>query len=332
MPREKGDPATGRPSAQTNSPVPSAPAMAQGSRIAAVLAVAAMAVVGFLSTAFRNLGRVHEHHQSARVSREKILEFMRTKNLLGRSKFLPDLSAKHGEISFQDIALKGALDNVTATAPAGARVAIVGPNGAGKSTLLHIVARLIDPDAGSVSIDGQDISQHNLKSVRGAIGVVSPDLPLLRGSIDFNLRYRCPDAPPEEVEREHKLCDLDELLKRLPEGKKYRLQEGGNNLSLGQRHRLAVARALLCDPKILIVDEIDANLDPNAASVLDQVLDNFSGTVLMVTRSEARLAKADFLWHLVDGRLEYTTDQRKRQHPEHISANDIKNMNKALSS
>lgn len=269
--------------------------------------VAAMAVVGFISSAFRNLGRVHEHHQSAQVSRSKIYEFMRTKNLKGRSSSLPDLVVDQGEICFQNVSLKDALENITTTAPAGSRVALVGSNGAGKSTLLNIVARLIDPDSGSVSIDGQDISKSNLKSIRNAIGIVSPDLPLLRGSVGYNLRYRLPDASPEDVAKVRELCELDTLIDHLPGGEAFRIQESGKNLSLGQRHRLAVARALLGDPKILIIDEIDANLDPDAASVIDRVLDRHPGTVLMVTRSETRLEKADILWHLANGRLEKTT-------------------------
>ncbi len=275
--------------------------------------VAAMAVVGFLSNAFRDLGRVHEYRQSARVSERKILQFMRTKTLRGRSRSLPGLEVSRGEVQLENIVLGDILHGVTVSAPAGARVALVGPNGSGKSTLLHVVARLIDPDEGRVLIDGQDLAACNLGSVRNAIGIISPDLPLLRGSAGYNLRYRWPCATPSEVAKVVALCALDELWEALPGGEEYRLQEAGQNLSLGQRHRLAVARALLGNPAILIVDEIDANLDPHAARVLDRVLDDFPGTILMVTRSESRLARSDFLWYLEDGRL--TKVEEKRQPP-----------------
>jgi len=265
--------------------------------------VAAMAVVGFLSNAFRDLGRVHEHRQSYRVSQQKILDFLGTRTMRGRSASLPPLVVSAGTVAFEGIGLKGSLRDITATAPGGSRVALVGPNGAGKSTLLQIAARLIDPTAGRVLIDGQDLVKCHIESVRSVIGIVSPDLPLLRGSVRYNLRYRWPCATETEVARVKNLCSLDEFLENLPGGEDYRLHEAGQNLSLGQRHRLAVARAILGDPALLIVDEIDANLDPQAAMVLDRVLDEFSGTILMVTRSPSRLARADYFWHLDGGRL-----------------------------
>jgi len=275
-----------------------------------------MAVVGVLSNAFRDLGRVHEHHQSARISEQKILEFLRTRTMRGRSPKLPPLVVTEGTISFEGVSLAGGLSDITATAPGGSRIALVGPNGAGKSTLMQVAARLIDPSAGKVLIDGQDLVKCNLESVRSVIGIISPDLPLLRGSVRYNLLYRWPCATYSEVVRVRKLCSLDDFLETLPGGEDYRLQEAGQNLSLGQRHRLAVARAILGDPALLIVDEIDANLDPQAGEVLDRVLDEFSGTILMVTRAESRLARADFFWHLDAGRLVRIEDRRELSNPD----------------
>ena len=265
--------------------------------------VAAMAVVGFLSNAFRDMGRVHEYLQTFRVSRQKIIEFMQTKQLRGRSPKRPSLQVEKGAIELQNIHLRGALKNISASIPGGTRLAIIGDNGAGKSTLLQLIARLVDPSKGKILIDGQDIGQCNLASVREAIGIVSPDLPLLKGSVRKNLRYRQPEAPDEEVERVNKLCKIETLLKQLPHGEDFRVQEGGENLSLGQRHKLAIARALLGQPSILIVDEIDANLDRQAAQVLQRVIREFPGTVLMVSRSPESLALADIYWHLEKGKL-----------------------------
>jgi ABC-type multidrug transport system fused ATPase/permease subunit len=273
--------------------------------------VAAMAVVGFISNAFRDLGRVHEHLQNYRVSRRKIVEFLRTRTMRGRSADLPELVIRNGTVSFDKVSLAGGVEEFTATAPGSARVAILGPNGAGKSTLLQIVARLIDPDSGRVLIDGQDLGQCNLASVRSRIGIVSPDLPLLRGSVRYNLSYRWPSATASELSRVKELCGLEELFETLPGGEEYRLQESGQNLSLGQRHRLALARAILGDPALLIVDEVDANLDPHVEAVFDRVLDNFPGTVLMVTRSASRLKRADYIWHLDEGRLASIEDLRQ---------------------
>jgi ABC-type multidrug transport system fused ATPase/permease subunit len=265
--------------------------------------VAAMAVVGFLASTFRSLGRVHEYYQSAEVSKRKLLEFLRTRRLKGRGLNLPPLQVREGRLEFQDITLNGILQGFSATAPGGCRIALLGANGAGKSTLLHVAARLVDPDAGQVLIDGQNLAECDLGSVRAAIAVISSDLPLLRGSIGYNLRYRWPCAPEEEVARIKQLCALDEMLAEFPDGEEHKLDEAGKNLSLGQRHRLALARALVGHPAVLIVDEIDANLDTHVGGILDRVIESFPGTVLMVTRSPQRLARADYLWRLQDGRL-----------------------------
>jgi ABC-type multidrug transport system fused ATPase/permease subunit len=283
--------------------------------------VAAMAVVGFLSTAFSDLGRVHEYLQAYRVSKQKILEFMDTRQLRGRSSKLPSLQVSTGEIEIQKIRIRGVLKNLSGTIPGGARLAILGDNGAGKSTLLQVIARLVDPDRGKVLIDGQDIRRCNLASVREAIGIVSPDLPLLKGSVRYNLHYRQPDASSEELERVYRLCKIDDLLSQLPGGEDFRLKEGGENLSLGQRHKLALARALLGQPSILIVDEIDANLDQQAIKVFEEVLRTFSGTVLMVSRFENRLALADHYWHLENGKLQATEISDKKAVTMMSSAN-----------
>ena len=270
--------------------------------------VAAMAVVGFLSNAFRDLGRVHEYLQAYRVSKKKIIEFMDTTPLRGRSSKLPPLQVSKGEIELQGIRLRGVLRGISGTIPGGSRLAIIGDNGAGKSTLLQVIARLVDPDRGKVLIDSQDIRRCNLASVREAIGIVSPDLPLFKGSVRYNLQYRKPDASAEELSRVRKLCKIDSLLEQLQGGEDFRIKEGGVNLSLGQRHKLALARAILGQPAILIIDEIDANLDSQAILVLEDVLNAFSGTVLMVSRFEDRLAMADYYWHLKDGKLDAVTE------------------------
>jgi ABC-type multidrug transport system fused ATPase/permease subunit len=265
--------------------------------------VAALAVVGFLVGPLRGLGRVHEYYQAARVSREKVEDFLQTRRMRGRSPRREALTPADGTIRVEGVSVAGALSDVSAIVEGGQRVALLGANGSGKSTLLYVIARLVDPDAGRVLIDGQELGECNIASVRRAISLVSPDLPLLRGSLESNLRYRWPDAPDEEVARVRRICGLDELLDKLPRGARFRVQEGGQNLSLGQRHRLTMARALLGNPAILLLDEFDANLDEETRALLDVVLEEFPGTVVMITRDEARIARADCIWRLEEGRM-----------------------------
>lgn len=264
---------------------------------------AALAVVSFLSTAFRDFGRVHEYFQAYRVSKTKIIQFMQTKRLRGRSSKRPSLEVPSGTIELDKVSLGEVLQDISATIPGGSRVAIMGNNGTGKSTLLQVLARLVDPSSGTIMIDGQNIGQCNLGSVRNAIGIVSPDLPLIKGSVRKNLRYRSPGESPENIERVKKLCRIDELISQLPGGEDFRIREGGTNLSLGQRHKLSIARALVGDPAILIVDEIDANLDQQTTRVFQQVIDSFPGTVLVVSHSHEITVLADILWKMEAGKL-----------------------------
>ena len=281
--------------------------------------VAALAVVGFLVGPLRGLGRVHEYYQAARVSREKVDDFLQTRRMRGRSPRRPALEPAAGRIELDTVTVSGALHGVSASVAGGERVALLGANGSGKSTLLYVIARLVDPDAGRVLIDGQELGECNLGSVRRAISLVSPDLPLLRGTVGANLRYRWPDAPDEEVARVRRICGLDDLLQKLPRGDRFRVQEGGQNLSLGQRHRLTMARALLGKPAILLLDEFDANLDEETRSLLDDVLEDYPGTVVMITRDEGRIARADRVWRLEEGRMVEDRDLRNAHGTERAS-------------
>ena len=134
---------------------------------------------------------------------------METTRLRGRSSKLPALHISDGTIELQKVSIRGVLRSISGTISGGSRLAITGDNGAGKSTLLQVIARLVDPDRGKVLIDGQDIRRCNLTSVREAIGIVSPDLPLLKGTVRYNLKEvdatvrrlrREADGPPRPVE------------------------------------------------------------------------------------------------------------------------------------
>lgn len=265
--------------------------------------VGAMTIVGLLLPALRDLGRVHEYWHGFQVASERIERFLELPNLVNERPNAPDLTVERGQLELRQVSVTGVFEDLNVVAPAGGVIAIVGPNGAGKSTLLALAARLLDPDQGEVRLDGRDFARHSLASVRRAVGMVSAELPLLKGSIARNLRYRWPEAPPEEVERVCALCGVDELLAELPEGAQTRLLEDGKNLSPGQRQRIALARALLGDPALLLLDEVEANLDARAEAVVDRVLARHCGTVLMVTHRRDRLFRADEIWHVADGRL-----------------------------
>lgn len=265
--------------------------------------VAAMTIVGLLVPPLRDLGRVQEYWHNSRVALQKVKQFLKTPSLVTQTANAPDIKLGAGRLEFDGVSLEGSLHKVSAIAEPGQIVALVGPNGAGKSTLISLAARLIDPDEGVIRLDGQDLKQHSIKSVRRAIGMAGPDLPLLRGTVAKNLCYRWRNAPIEEITRVWQLCGVEKVLAELSQGEETRVTEGGKNLSAGQRQRIALARAILGNPSLLLLDEVDANLDAQATDVVDRVLAEHKGTVLIITHRKERLAAADVIWYLENGRL-----------------------------
>ena len=260
--------------------------------------IAAMMVVSMLAPALRDLGRVHEYWRGARVSREKIQQFLTAGGRIWQQRGAPELKVSSGIIEFQNIHVGDSIRDFSQRAEAGQRIALVGPNGAGKSTLLALVARLFDPDEGRILIDGQDIAKCSLQSLRVNIGIAGPDLPLLRGSVERNLKYRLPQASKQQLDEIFHLCGINQLIASLPQGLRTRITDGGKNLSAGQRARISLARALLGAPSILLLDEADANLDKDAASLIEQLLQNYAGTILMVSHRHPRLNQMDQVWQL----------------------------------
>ncbi|MCB1950270.1 ABC transporter ATP-binding protein [Nitrosomonas sp.] len=265
--------------------------------------IAALTVVSLLAPKLRDLGRVQEYWHGYCVARQKMIAFLETPVLVTDMPDAKALQPKTGKIEFHKVSALGILHDITVVADAGSVIAVVGPNGSGKSTLLSLVGRLIDPDKGHILIDGQNIGLCSRSSVRRSVSISGSDFPLLRGTIEKNIRYGCPEASQEEYDRIVELCAIDQILVTLPDGAQTRIAEGGVGLSSGQRQRIALARALLCKPSILLLDEADANLDIQTNLIIDNVLAEFAGTVLLVSHNPGRISKADKIWFMVNGRI-----------------------------
>lgn len=270
------------------------------------LVVAAILTSRLLATPVRALGLAHDYWHRSLVSRQKLHEF-----LCGPTRELdpPDqarLTVRRGRLEFRNVTVPGALEQVTLKAQSGQLVAVAGPGGSGKSTLLGLVARLVEPTSGEVRIDGQRLADITPRSTFRKVGMVSPDLPLLRGSVRRNLTYRLRDVPPEELRRVVYATGLDRLLAELPHGLRTKVLQGGRNLSVSQRQRIALGRALLGDPPILLLDEPTATLDPRARQDFWQALVHHHGTVLLVSNDPTELAMADQVWMLDNGRVAET--------------------------
>ena len=198
------------------------------------------------------------------------------------------------------------LENVSLEIPAGRTLAITGPNGAGKSTLLHLLLGLHRPQSGRLLADGVAYDTLDLAALRRAMGVVAQDPVLFPGTILENLTYGTPGATLDEVRRAAKLAMADEFIAPLPLGYETPVGENGALLSGGQRQRLAMARALLRRPRLLILDEPTNHLD---APAVNRLLDNLrrlepAPTIVIISHEPRVLAAADRVFHLPEKRLE----------------------------
>lgn len=264
--------------------------------------VAALLIAGVLAGRLPEIGRVQELRQAAAVGREKAGAFLDLPLLPAPPPGAPDLPAGPGVLELDGLRIDGVLDDAHAVAHTGEVVAVTGPNGAGKSTLLSVIAGLLPADAGTVLLDGEDLTACSADSMRAAIGIVGPDLPLLSGTVDENVRYRRRDASEQELHDIAQLCGLDEVYAALPRGAATRVGENGHGLSAGQRQRVALARALLGNPRVLLFDEADVHFDAEGRELMRRVLAEHRGCALVVTHAPEAVA-ADVEWRLQDGGL-----------------------------
>jgi len=199
-----------------------------------------------------------------------------------------------------------ALRGVNLRVPAGLTTAFVGPSGAGKTTLMHTVARLLDPTEGAVLLDGHDLRDVTLTSLRSRMALVTQRARLFGGTLAENVAYARPDASREDVERAGRAARVDEIVARLPDGWDTVLDESGAGLSGGERQRVAIARAVLRDPEILLLDEPTSALDPENERLVQDALAELSRgrTTLLVAHRRSTVERADHVVVLCDGRVE----------------------------
>lgn len=261
--------------------------------------VAAITLVGLLITPLHQLGRIAELWRSAMLSHEKLEQVLAlgtpVVNAVDAVKLSPRGAA---QVRFESVAVDGALEALSATAEAGQRILVIGPHGSGKSTLLSLVPRLVEPVSGQVLIDGIDVAQLSLGSLRRAVAMATDDLPLLRGTLRANLCYRKPDASDSEMRHILHLCGLEKLAARLPHGFSTMLSESAANLSQVERRRLMWARALMGSPRVLLLDDVDANLDGESQQHLGLLLQEYRGTVLMTAQQSVAFLSPDAVWRL----------------------------------
>ncbi|MFI1499412.1 ABC transporter ATP-binding protein [Streptomyces platensis] len=260
----------------------------------------------------QQLSQVFDGYQQASVSLGRIQELLReptTTPAVERPRAVPAL---RGAITFDDVHFhyggdgeEPALAGIALTIPAGQTVAFVGETGAGKSTLVKLVARYYDPSSGAVRVDGTDLRELDLTGYRRRLGVVPQESYLFAGTVRDAIAYGRPDATDAEVEAAARAVGAHAMIATLDGGYLHEVAERGRNLSAGQRQLLALARAELVDPDVLLLDEATASLDLATEAVVNQATDRLVGrrTTLVVAHRLTTAARADRVVVLDQGRI-----------------------------
>jgi ATP-binding cassette, subfamily B, bacterial HlyB/CyaB len=252
---------------------------------------------------------VHEYQEVA-LSVRMLGEIMNQRpEQFGRGRGISP--ALTGRIEFDKISFRygpdgaPALDDISFTIPAGSLFGIVGKSGSGKTTVTRLIQGLYQNQQGIIRIDGYDSREIDLVHLRTNIGVVLQDNFLFRGTVRDNIAATKPGATIEEIVAAAQMAGAEEFIERLPRGFDTLLEENASNLSGGQRQRLAIARALITDPKLLILDEATSALDPDSEAILRQNLSRIAAgrTVIIVSHRLSTLVDADAILVLERGRI-----------------------------
>jgi ABC-type transport system involved in Fe-S cluster assembly fused permease/ATPase subunit len=221
-----------------------------------------------------------------------------------------ELVASQGHVHFEAVdfayqADRQILHGVGFDIPAGHKIAIVGPSGSGKSTIARLLFRFYDIQAGCITIDGQDISQVTQDSLRRAIGIVPQDTVLFNDTIYYNIQYARPEASREEVMRAARMAHIHHFVESLPQGYETVVGERGLKLSGGEKQRVAIARVILKNPRILIFDEATSNLDSQSEQAILSSLTEVAQahTTLVIAHRLSTIVDADRIYVLQDGRI-----------------------------
>lgn len=259
----------------------------------------------------KRLTGIHQIFQQASGASQKVFEYLDTERQLADQPGAKALTGFGQSITFTGARFRYpnaesyALDGVNLTVKAGEVCALVGPSGAGKTTMASLVLRFYDLESGTLTVDGVDVRQIQLASLRQQVGLVAQETFLFNDTILNNIRYGRPDAPPEEVREAARNALAEEFILALPEGYETMVGERGAKLSGGQRQRLSIARALLKNAPILVLDEATSHLDTESERLVQAALANLihGRTVIVIAHRLSTIRRADKIVVLDRGRV-----------------------------
>ncbi|MEH6888509.1 ABC transporter ATP-binding protein [Bacillus sp. JJ864] len=246
--------------------------------------------------------------QSTAAAAERVFEFLEAEEEISESENPVKLEKVNGEVTFKDVEFgynpdKTIINNFSAGIKPGQKVAIVGPTGAGKTTIVKLLMRFYDVNSGAICIDGHDIKDFTREDLRSMFGMVLQDTWLFNGSIMENIRYGRLDATDEEVIEAAKAAHVHSFVKTLPNKYQMELNEEASNVSQGQKQLLTIARALLADPKILILDEATSSIDTRTEVLIQKAMENLmkGRTSFIIAHRLSTIRDADLILVMKDG-------------------------------
>ncbi|MCP3772395.1 ABC transporter ATP-binding protein/permease [Paenibacillus sp. MZ04-78.2] len=274
------------------------------------LFVAFASYIGSFWEPINRLGQMYSQMLIAMASSERIFEFIDEQPNVAEKPSARPLPTIRGDIDFRQVEFeyepgRHALQRIDLNVKAGQSIALVGHTGSGKSTIINLLCRFYDVTGGSIVIDGHDIRDVTIQSLRSQVGIVLQDTFIFSGTIRDNIRFGRLDATDEEVEAAAKAVRAHEFIVNLPNGYDTEVQERGNVLSMGQRQLLSFARALLADPRILILDEATASIDTETEVKIQEALKTLMAgrTSFIIAHRLSTIRHADHILVLDHGRI-----------------------------
>jgi ABC-type multidrug transport system fused ATPase/permease subunit len=273
----------------------------------------------------QQLAQLYAQLQSALAGAERIFELIDTKPDLIDEPDAVEMPLIEGRVAFDNVSFhykpeEPVLRGVSLVAEPGQTVALVGPTGAGKTTLVNLIGRFYEAEEGTVRIDGRDVRHVTRASLRSQMGIVLQDTFLFSGTIMDNIRYGRLDASDEEVIEAAKLANADAFITRLADGYETELSEQGRNVSQGQRQLIAISRAILADPRLLILDEATSSVDTRTELLIQQALGRLlrGRTSFVIAHRLSTIRNADQLLILQDGEVveRAASSEEKSAHEE----------------